>query len=71
LLTGSSQQLTPLEHTPLPVTQGELQCGTENLIAEQDHAIAAYLRWRHQQATPKTGAVDSKIRLPEFLPYAA
>jgi hypothetical protein len=49
-----------------------LQCGTRNFIAEQDDAIAAYLRWRNQQATPKTGfAVDSKIRLPEFLPYAA
>jgi hypothetical protein len=40
--------------------------------AEQDDAIAAYLRWRNQHATPKQGfAVDSKIRLHEFLPYAA
>jgi hypothetical protein len=65
-------QLAPVEHAPLPVNQCEVQCGTRNFSAEQDDAIAAYLRWRNQLATPKTGfGVDSKIRLPEFLPYAA
>jgi hypothetical protein len=40
--------------------------------AEQHDAIAADLRWRNQHATPKQGfAVDSKIRLPEFLSNAA
>jgi hypothetical protein len=43
-----------------------------DFIAEQHDVIAIYLRWRNQHATPKQGfAVDSKIRLPEFLPYAA
>lgn len=40
--------------------------------AEQDDAIGAYVRWRNRHAEPKTEfAVDSKIRLPDFLPYVA
>ncbi|MFX0575746.1 hypothetical protein [Nocardia nepalensis] len=39
---------------------------------EQDDAIAAYIRWRNQHAEPKRDfAVDSKIRLPHYLPYVA
>ncbi|MGW0251163.1 IS630 family transposase [Nocardia goodfellowii] len=38
----------------------------------QDDAIAAYIRWRNQHAEPKRDfAVNSKIRLPDFLPYVA
>ena len=40
--------------------------------AEQDDAIGAYVRWRNRHAEPKTEfAVDSKILLPDFLPYVA
>lgn len=39
---------------------------------EQDDAIGAYIRWHNQHAQPKRDfAVDSKIRLPDFLPYVA
>ncbi|WP_255285487.1 transposase [Nocardia pseudobrasiliensis] len=39
---------------------------------EQDDAIGAYIRWRNQHAQPKRDfAVDSKIRLPDYLPYVA
>lgn len=39
---------------------------------EQDDAIAAYIRWRNQNAEPKRDfAVKSKIRLPDYLPYVA
>lgn len=40
--------------------------------AEQDEAIAGYIRWRNDHATPKRGfAVNSKIRGPNYLPYVA
>ncbi|MFE7744758.1 IS630 family transposase [Nocardia sp. NPDC057455] len=39
---------------------------------EQDDAIGAYIRWRNQHAQPKRDfAVNSKIRLPDYLPYVA
>ncbi|MGW4738342.1 transposase [Nocardia xishanensis] len=39
---------------------------------EQDHAIGAYIRWRNQHAQPKRDfAVNSKIRLPDYLPKVA
>ncbi|MEU0507599.1 IS630 family transposase [Nocardia sp. NPDC005998] len=39
---------------------------------EQDDAVAAYIRWRNQHAQPKRDfAVNSKVRLPDFLPYVA
>ncbi|RDI45347.1 hypothetical protein DFR68_113118 [Nocardia mexicana] len=39
---------------------------------EQDDAIGAYIRWRNQHAEPKREfAVNSKIRLPDYLPYVA
>jgi hypothetical protein len=39
---------------------------------EQDDAIAACVRWRNQHAEPKRDfAVNSKIRLPDYLPYVA
>ncbi|WP_245007924.1 IS630 family transposase [Nocardia nova] len=39
---------------------------------EQDDAIGAYVRWRNRHAEPKRDfAVDSKIRLPDYLPYVA
>ena len=40
--------------------------------AEQDEAIAGYIRWRNQHAAPKRNfAVKSKIRRPDYLPYVA
>lgn len=40
--------------------------------AEQDEAIAGYIRWRNQHTQPKRGfAVNSKIRGPEYLPYVS
>lgn len=40
--------------------------------AEQDQAIAAYISWHNQRATPKRNfAVKSKIRRPDYLPYVA
>jgi transposase len=40
--------------------------------AEQDDAIADYIRWHNRHATPKQGfAVNSKIRGPDYLPYVA
>ncbi|MFE3254313.1 IS630 family transposase [Nocardia sp. NPDC059091] len=39
---------------------------------EQDTAIGDYLRWRNQHAQPKRDfAVNSKIRLPDYLPNVA
>jgi hypothetical protein len=39
---------------------------------EQDHAIGSYIRWRNQQAQPKTNfAPNSKIRHPDYTIKAA
>ncbi|SUA48635.1 Uncharacterised protein [Nocardia africana] len=39
---------------------------------EQDAAIGAYIRWRNQRAEPKREfAVNSKIRLPDYLANVA
>ncbi|WP_245676927.1 IS630 family transposase [Nocardia acidivorans] len=39
---------------------------------EQDAAIGAYIRWHNQHAKPKREfAVNSKIRLPDYLPKVA
>lgn len=39
---------------------------------EQDQAIGAYIRWRNQNTEPKRDfAVNSKIRVPDYLPNVA